>query len=132
MLEVRPAISDPDLEHFARIVSTVSPADSTSVDEIRWSDATYPGGRRFLAWRDGVPVGAGGVGRVHVYPEDFPGLWATVAVLPEHRRRGVGSALLSAIVEAARAAGKSMLVGRTTADRPDAIAFLANRGFSEH
>jgi mycothiol synthase len=132
MLEVRPTVTDDDLESFARIVSTVSPDDSTSVDEIRWSDATYPGGRRFLAWLDGVAVGAAGVGRVYVYPEDFPGLWATVSVLPEHRRRGVGSALLAAIAEAARDAGKSMLVGRTTADRPDAIAFLANRGFHEH
>ena len=132
MLEVRPAISDEDLEHFARIVSKVCPDDSTTVDEIRWADATYPGGRRFLAWLDGVPVGAGSVGRVYVYPEDFPGLWAIVSVLPEHRRRGVGSALLAAIAEATRATGKTMLIGRTTADRPDTIAFLAHRGFVEH
>lgn len=132
MLEIRPATSDEDLEQFARIVSTVSPDDSTSVDEIRWADATYPGGQRFLARLDRVPVGAGSVGRVYVYPEDYPGLWTNISVLPEHRRRGVGSALLTAIAEAARAAGKSLLVGRTAADRPETIAFLAHRGFLEH
>ena len=52
MLEVRPASSDRDLHHFAQIVSSVSPDVPTSVEALRWADATYPGGKRFLAWLD--------------------------------------------------------------------------------
>ncbi len=59
MLEVRAATSDEDLGHIARIVCTVSPGFPTSLEEMHWSDEKYPGGRRFLAWLDGIPVGSG-------------------------------------------------------------------------
>ena len=132
MLEIRPATSEEDLAHVARIVTTVLPDMPTSVEEIRWQEEHYPGSRRFLAWLDGVPVGAGGVGRAYSWPEDFPALWGTISVLPEHRRAGVGSALLDAISGVARDAGKPGLIGRTTADRTHSIEFLEHRGFVEH
>ena len=132
MLEVRPAGSDEDLGHMVRIVTAVSPEAPVTVEEMRWSDEAYPGGRRFLAWLDGVAVGAGGAGRVYIYPPEFEGLWGNISVMPEHRRKGVGSALLAAMSNAAREHGKTMLIGRTTADRPEAIEFLEHRGFREH
>ena len=132
MLEVRPATSDEDLGHIVRIVSMVTPDFPTSIKEIRWAEQAYPGGKRFIAWLDGMPVGVGGAGRVYVYADDYPGLWGNVSVLPEYRRRGVGTALLAAMSDVARAAGKTMLVGRTTADRPESIAFLEHHGFFEH
>ena len=132
MLEIRPATSDEELGHIARIVSTVAPDVPISVAEMRWQEEHYPGGRRFLAWHDGVPVGAGGAGRAYSWPADFPGLWGNISVLPEARRRGVGEAILSALRDVVREAGKSMLMGRTTADRPEAIEFLEHRGFAEH
>ncbi len=49
MLEIRPATSDDDLGHLARIVCTITPDFPPSVTEMRWSDNAYPGGRRFLA-----------------------------------------------------------------------------------
>lgn len=132
MLEVRPAGSDEDLGHVVRIVTEVSPEAPVTVEEMRWSDEAYPGGRRFLAWLDGVAVGAGGAGRVYIYPPEFEGLWGNISVMPEHRRKGVGSALLAAMSHAAREQAKTMLIGRTTADRPEAIEFLEHRGFREH
>jgi GNAT superfamily N-acetyltransferase len=132
MLEIKPATSDEDLGQLARIVMTVTPGAPISVEEMRWQDRTYPGGRRFVAWLGGAAVGAGGAGRAYSWPPDFPGLWGNISVLPEHRRRGVGSAILTAIRDVARDAGKSMLTGRTTADRPEAIEFLEHRGFTEH
>ena len=131
MLEIRPATTHEELAVLARIVSSVSPDDPTSVDEIKWSDVAYPGGRRFLAFLDGVAVGAGGAGRVYMHPPDFDALWGNISVLPEHRRKGVGSAILTALSEVARAAGKTTLMGRTTADRPHSIEFLKHRGFHE-
>ena len=132
MLEIRAATSDEELGHIARIVTTVDPDNPMSVSEMRWQEEHYPGGRRFLALLDGVAVGGGGVGRVYVYPPEFPGLWGNITVLPEHRRRGAGSAIYAAISEVARAAGKTLLVGRTTADRPESLEFLEHRGFQEH
>lgn len=132
MIEVRPATTDEDLAEVVRIVTTVSPDSPTSVEDMRWSDEKYPGGMRFVAWLDGVAAGAGGAGRVYMFPPSFEGLWANISVLPEHRRQGIGSALLAALSDVARDAGKTMLMGRTTSDQQDAIDFLEHRGFNEH
>jgi len=131
MLEIRPAQTDDDLAELARIVTATVPENPLTVEEIRWADAHYPGGRRFVAWLDGEPVGAGGAGRVYMYPPDYDGLWGSISVLPAFRRRGVGSAILAAIGGVAREAGKSTLIGRTSADRPEAIEFAEHRGFRE-
>lgn len=131
MLEIREAVTDEDLGHMVAIIGRVSPDNPMSIEEARWQDAQYPGGKRFVALLDGQPVGCGGAGRVYMYAEDFPALWGNISVLPEHRRRGVGSALLEAISGVARARGKPDLYGRTTSDRPESIAFLDHRGFRE-
>ncbi len=132
MLDVRPATSDEELAHIARIVTTVTPDVPISVNEMRWQEVHYPGGRRFLAWLDGTPVGSGGAGRAYSWPAEFPALWGNISVLPDHRRQGVGGAILAEIRKVARDAGKPMLIGRTTADRPEALEFLEHRGFVEH
>jgi GNAT superfamily N-acetyltransferase len=132
MLEILPATTDDELAHIARIAAVVWPASPISVDEMRWQEQKYPGGRRFIAWLDGEPVGAGGAGRAYSFPPDFPGFWSNLSVLPEHRRQGIGSALLAAISDVARDAGKTMLLGTTTSDRADSIDFLEHRGFREH
>ena len=81
----------------------MTPGSPISVEEMRWQERTYPGGRRFIAWLDGAPVGAGGAGRAYSFPPDFPGLWGNISVLPDHRRRGIGSAILAAVSRAWRA-----------------------------
>lgn len=129
MLEIRPATSDEDLAHLAQIVCSVTPDFPTSITEMRWSDGAYPGGRRFLAWLNGEPVGSGGVGRMYIYPPEYEGLWGSMVVLPEHRRQGIGSALFATLATAAEGAGKTLLLGRVTEDRLDAIEFLEHRGF---
>lgn len=131
MLEIREATSDEDLGHMVAIIHRVTPDNPMTVEEARWQDEQYPGGKRFVAWLDGEPVGCGGAGRVYMYAEDFPALWSNLTVLPEHRGKGVGSALLEAVSDVARAAGKPELYGRTTSDRPEAIRFLERRGFRE-
>ncbi|MES1239589.1 MAG: GNAT family N-acetyltransferase, partial [Chloroflexota bacterium] len=131
MLEIREAVTDEDLGHMVAIIGRVSPDNPMSIEEARWQDAQYPGGKRFVAWLDGAPVGCGGAGRIYMYAEDYPALWGNLTVLPEHRGRGVGGALLEAISGVARAAGKRDLYGRTTSDRPEAIRFLERRGFRE-
>jgi mycothiol synthase len=121
-----------DLETIARIVNEVSPEDSTSVDELRWSDRTYPGGARFVAEVDGRPVGVATVGRIYMQPPDFPAFWATVDVLRDARRQGIGTALLTAVSAEARAAGKRQLHIPAVESRPVGIEFLLHRGFTEY
>jgi mycothiol synthase len=121
-----------DLETIARIVNAVTPDDPTTVDEMRWSDATYPGTARFLAEDGGKTVGAATVGRIYVYPPEFPDLWGSVVVLPESQRRGIGSKLLRTISAHARAAGKTGLHVRATEGQPEGIAFLRSHGFEEY
>jgi L-amino acid N-acyltransferase YncA len=52
-----------------------------------------------------------------------------VIVVPDQRRRGVGTAMLDHFVAEARSAGVRELVARVHADEQVAIAFLENRGF---
>jgi mycothiol synthase len=125
-------LGDADLARFAAIVNETTPDDPTSVDEMRWSTATYPGTSRFILETDGRPVGAASVGRIYVFPPDFDAFWATVNVLPDARRRGFGAALLANVEERARAAGKVALHVPVSDGRPDGVEFFLHRGFREY
>jgi mycothiol synthase len=120
-----------DLATIAAIVNASSPEWPTTVAEMHWSDAAYPGTVRLIAERDGRPVGAATVGRIFIYPPDYDGLWGSVDVLPDARQLGVGGTLLRAIAAEAATAGKGFLHASTTEARPEAIAFLEHRGFAE-
>jgi len=125
-------LGDADLETIAAIVNETTPDDPTSVDEMRWSSATYPGSSRLILEAGERPVGVASVGRIYVLPPDFDGFWGTINVLPAARRRGFGSALLSAIADRARAAGKVALHVPASDGRPEGIDFLLHRGFREY
>jgi GNAT superfamily N-acetyltransferase len=121
-----------DLAAFVAIVSETTPDEANSVDNLRWEDATYPGAARFLAEVDGEVVGAASVARIYMHPPEYDGLWAHVNVLPAARRQGIGSALLAAISDRARTAGKTTLMVPVSADHGMSIDFLAHRGFREY
>jgi mycothiol synthase len=53
---------------------------------------------------------------------------ARIDVLPEFRRSGIGTALLSRIVEAARTEGRRLLIGMTWDGAPDGEAFALRLG----
>ena len=130
-LTVRPVATDEDLAALVAITNAVTPDDPSSLDELRWADATYPGAVRFLARLDDRVVGAGTVGRIYIHPPEYADLWCSLLVDPAARRRGAGTALLAAIGDEARRAGKTGLQLRAWVHRPDGIAFLEHRGFVE-
>lgn len=131
-VRIRRVQRDADLASYAALHTEVTPEDPASVDDLRWGDATYPpGAARFLAERDGRAVGAASAGRIYVYPADYPDLWGTLTVVPEARRQGIGHDLLVEISRHARERGKTGFTIRVSADRPESIAFLEHRGFSE-
>ena len=97
------------------------------VDEFRHSFEQDTESLWALAYLDGAPAGIG-VGR----PSSLAGSdYAAARVLPELRGRGVGSALLRAIAEQARAHGATELWGRIRADDEATLAFAKHRGFRE-
>ena len=109
-----------------RSSNATTPDEPTSVEDMRWSDATYPGGARFLAEEDGRAVGAATVGRIFMYAPEYAALWGTVDVLPEARRRGIGTGAAPGdlvVARGGRQAGAPHL--RVARRRPEAIAFLA-------
>ena len=131
-LAIRETAGDADLATYAAIVNAGSPEDPTSVEELRWSAATYPGGLRLLAELDGGPVGAASVGRIYVHPPEYPYYWGSLDVVADARRQGIGTALLTRISAQAAADGKIGLHIPASASRPFAIEFLLHRGFEEY
>ncbi|MFL5684235.1 MAG: GNAT family N-acetyltransferase, partial [Chloroflexota bacterium] len=123
---------DDDLATVVRVVNETTPDDPDSIENVRWSNATYPGPSRFIAEEDGAAIGVGTVGRIYMQPPDYEAFWATVSVLPHARRRGVGTALLTTISGRARERGKQVLHMPASDGHPEGVAFLLHRGFSEY
>jgi mycothiol synthase len=91
MIDVRPAETDADLEAFIRIRRALLPNESGgTVSNMRGELASQPDLRYYVAELEGEVVGAGLVG-----PSDLRDRYTVkVRVLPEARRRGVGTAVL--------------------------------------
>ena len=97
------------------------------VDELRHSFEQERESLWGLAYLDDEPVGLA-VGR----RSSLPGaLYGAARVLPRLRRQGIGSALLDAIREHARAGGSTEIWGRARADDAETLAFAERRGFRE-
>jgi GNAT superfamily N-acetyltransferase len=56
--------------------------------------------------------------------------WEVIALFADVRRRGLGTALIEAVAELARAAGAQALQVTTTNDNVDALRFYQRRGFA--
>jgi GNAT superfamily N-acetyltransferase len=85
----------------------------------------------FEVLRDGVPAGAG---MVNLPQEDNRTVaYADVTVHPDHRRRGVGTAVLGEVERRTRAAGRARVLTEVY-DQPDGdggdVAFAEARGYS--
>ncbi len=128
---IRPVTADADLERLVATLNATNPESPTSLDEIHWSDVTYPGTVRFLAELDGRAVGAATVGRIYVFAPEHPALWAMIGVEPEARRAGIGESLLCEVSAVGVSRGKAELYLRCAEDRPEGIEFLEHRGFRE-
>jgi mycothiol synthase len=123
MIELRPCESDADLEAWRRVRIAVVPYERTdSVEELRRSASTKR--LLLLAYRDGELAGSGVGGR-----GDTASGFGIPRVLPQHRRRGVGTALLYALADHVESLGLPDLGG--AADDEGAVAFGRRFGFEE-
>lgn len=123
MIELRRCESDSDLEAWRSVRIAVVPYERTdSVEELRRA-ATLER-LLLLAYRDGELAGSGVAGR-----SDTASGFAIPRVLPEHRRHGVGTALLHALAEHVEGLGFPDLgVG---VDDDGSLGFARRFGFDE-
>jgi mycothiol synthase len=120
---------DDALDAYVSIANRVRPEATTSASYMRWGDRTYPGGTHVLASIDGRPVGVASTGRINMYDASYARYWLALAVLPDARRRGVGSALWAAVSDVARRAGKIGFQTGLSEAQADGVAFLLHRRF---
>ena len=92
--------------------------------------ATIPKFRDWLALLDGTPVAIAACSLLAGREEDSAAL-ASSCVLPEARRKGVGTAIYQEVSAYARSLGKSELQCFVIADDPDGSDFAEHRGFVE-
>jgi GNAT superfamily N-acetyltransferase len=120
---IRPAETAADLDAYAHVWSAVHPQNPISGQEVRRRFAEWDDGRRYLvAEADGVAVGTGFASRT-----SSPGRAAAlVTVLPDYRRRGIGSALLEASLDHARELRASSVSGWLV---EAALPWAERRGF---
>jgi mycothiol synthase len=123
-MELTVCVTDEDYEAWRAVRLAVETDSRTlSVAEMREQES---GDRLLLlAVDDGEVVGSGIADRSDTADAGF----IAPRVLPEHRRRGVGSALLRALAE--HCAGLGVPRAVASVDDEGALAFAVRRGFSE-
>jgi mycothiol synthase len=101
----------------------VTPEARPTVETLRFNLETNPDLAYLVARAGGEPIACG-------FVEPFgPYAAGDVAVVPQHRRRGVGSSMLADLSQRARGLGKDELQGEAKESDPESIAFLERRGF---
>jgi len=99
--------------------------DDTPVEPAEFAP---PGGAFLVAWFDGRPVGCGGWRSLH--GGDEVAEVKRMYVAPEARGRGVALALLRALEDSARQAGRKRIVLETGHRQPEAIALYGKAGYA--
>jgi mycothiol synthase len=120
------AIRVPDeIGHYVTLHNAVNPDDPVTADDLRgWSGSLRAAG--FFVAGAGEPVAC-----AWVAVEARPVPEARILVLEEHRRRGIGSALLAELSHWAAEHGHRELEARVREIHPDGLAFAGHRGFVE-
>ena len=122
-MEVLACVTDEDYEAWRRIRIAVVPGERCdTVAEMRRQDSADR--LLLLATVDGTVVGSGVADR-----SDTGGGFVAPRVLPEHRRRGVGAALLRRLADHVSTLGVSEV--RAMVDDPRSLGFAERFGFVE-
>jgi GNAT superfamily N-acetyltransferase len=124
---LRRARGDADLEASLAVYNAVFPRDAVSVDEAKAFYASTLAFLELIAEVGGAAVGSG-LGALRA--TDHPGVaLAIVAVRPEARRRGVGSALFGEIRRWAREREAEWLETWVNEDDDASLAYARRHGF---
>jgi mycothiol synthase len=125
---IRRAESDADLAAYCEVWNAITPREPTALEDVKRRLKRQPERLYLVALEEEEVVGLGFCG-----PSQTPERTAVVVgVLPEHRRRGIGSELLDRIVAYAPELERPQISGMVFEDDPDSIAWVTNRGFEEY
>ena len=125
MIELRRVESPDDLETWARVKCTVVPNEPVTVEQL--VETTTDDRLLLLADCDGAVAGCGIAGL-----SDFGGrAFLAARVLPEFRRRGIGTALVHALADHGRSLGREGVNAFVYADDPGSKAFAEGFGLVE-
>jgi mycothiol synthase len=121
---IRRATSDVDLAAWCEVWNAITPREPVTVEDQL---------RRLERQPERLQLVAPGKGVALVAPSDSPGrLYLGLRVLPEWRRRGLGSKLYEQAFEHALAQQPEWLSGIVSGEEPDSLAWAERRGFSEY
>jgi GNAT superfamily N-acetyltransferase len=84
-----------------------------------------PDGAFLVAFEDGEPIACGGVGRW----DDETGELRRMYVLPTHRGRGLGRAILGRLEDAGRSLGYTKMRLETGNEAPEALGLYRSAGY---
>ena len=133
-MTIRPdTLSEADYAARIAISHACFPDYVETIEELRFSDANRDPKikwARFLVERDGKVIAAGGYGQSNdmYHPQKFG---INVSVLPEYEGQGVGQALYAHLLTALAPHNPILLRSNAREDKPRALRFLADRGFTE-
>jgi GNAT superfamily N-acetyltransferase len=128
MIAVR-EIGEEELGELARVLATVDPnSGSTVATLVDWRRQAEQ-----MAWllADAGGSTAGGAVVLVGWHNPREVAMARIGVLPEHRRKGTGTALYGAASAWARERGATELESEVRADDPESLAWAERRGFRE-
>jgi mycothiol synthase len=122
-LAITPAETDADLEAMIHVRRLVTPEARPTVENLRFNLESKDELVYLVARLAGVAAGCG-------FVEPWtPFAVGDIAVVPEQRRRGIGSAMLAEVSARARGFGKESLQVEVKESDADSRAFLEHRGF---
>jgi GNAT superfamily N-acetyltransferase len=122
-LTIQPATTDAELEALLDVRRRASPEEVPMLENLRFELERKASLTYVVARADDEPVGCG---FVEAWIDQAIG---HVVVVPERRRHGIGSALLTDVRERARGYGKDVLQGEVRESDSQAREFLERRGF---
>jgi mycothiol synthase len=126
MIELRVVAADADYASWAAIKTRVVSNEPMTAEQVR-ATADEQGRLMLLASLDGIDAGCGVASLSNFGGRAF----MAVRVLPEHRRRGVGSELVRALAEHAGALGRDGVNAFVSATEPESIAFAESYGLRQ-
>jgi mycothiol synthase len=116
--------SEPDLEAVIAVRRRAEPEMRATLENLRFNLETNKDTLVYVVARAGdEPVACG---FVEAWPEFAVG---HLTVVPEHRRRGIGAAVLEDLTQRARALGKDSLQVEVKESDAESRGFLERRGF---
>ena len=126
MPEIRPTRDDAELEQWLAVRNAVIPHDAIAIETLR---SAMEGSKRthLLAVENGDVPAVGFSVVEHWHPEPI----VRSLVLPEQRRRGLGSAILDELSHRAAADGATALRTRVELGDAESLDFAERRGFAE-